>query len=83
METEILNKLKARLLPGSPFFFWGGGDCKETMTFQTTPHNHVGKCRQMFFTQLAGRELLGVVAIDRWGNHSQLHENAHAEMLAR
>ena len=39
VETEILNKLKARLLPGSPFFFWGGGggDGKETMTSQTTP----------------------------------------------
>ena len=40
VETEILNKLKARLLPGSPlffFFFGGGGDGKETMTSQTTP----------------------------------------------
>ena len=43
VETEILNKLKARLLPGSPFFFFfffwggGGGDGKETMTSQTTP----------------------------------------------
>ena len=43
----------------------GGGDGKETMTFQTTPYNHV---RTFFFTQLAGRELLGVVAIDRLGN---------------
>ena len=44
--------------------FGGGGDGKEMMTFQTSRRT----CGHIFFSQLAGRELLGVVAIDRWGN---------------
>ena len=70
METEPDSCLAPRL--------GGGGDGKETMTFQSTRIT----CGHIFFTQLAGRELLGVVAIDRWGKRFTLHENAHAEMVA-
>ena len=64
METEILNKLKAIWDSCLAPRLGGGGDSKEIMTFQTTPYNH----RHIFFTELAGRELSGVVGIDRWEN---------------
>ena len=37
-------RLKSLIKPGSYLAprFWGGGGGKETMTFQTTSHNHVG-----------------------------------------